>query len=394
MNPRQVSVLLIEKDSADARFTATTLANAKRASFKVEMCERMDSALERISKGGIDILLLDLNLPDSQGFETFRHARSAAVGMPIVVMSGLDDENMAMQAVEMGAQDYLIKGRLSGDSLARTVVFAIERQRKQTADRHRHEGKIIAFVGSKGGVGTTTVALNVASAIAQANKSAIAVELNGNFGTFSSQLGHVPESNLSDLLRLSSDKLSESEIDSRLVKFPWGLRVLFGPQLIEDFQQIEKKRAELLCDRLVHMADYVVVDLPDGWLAGSQVIAKRCHFGAVVLDNDPLSLTCAKVVIKQLAAAGASRPLLQAILVNRSETAVGLRISDITAVLECEVFGVISPATGLCQRAQEASTPFVLVAPQATPSAAVHDMVQKLLRQDSIAERAYRARTE
>jgi Flp pilus assembly CpaE family ATPase len=114
----------------------------------------------RLGRGEIDLILLDLSLPDSQGLGSLTAVRNAAPSVPVVVLTGLTDEDVAHEAVRCGAQDYLIKGELSGGSLARTLSYAMLRQRnqaralKQGADL----GRAVGFLGARGGVGTTTIA--------------------------------------------------------------------------------------------------------------------------------------------------------------------------------------------------------------------------------------------
>src|SRR5204862_1143637 len=91
----------------------------------------------RLAHSGVDVVLLDLGLPDSQGLDTFVRARRGAPNEPIVVISGLDDEQLALEAVRSGAQDYLVKGRIEGQLLARVLRYAIERKRAEEAVRAR-----------------------------------------------------------------------------------------------------------------------------------------------------------------------------------------------------------------------------------------------------------------
>src|SRR5207244_7742883 len=107
------------------------LGEVQAQAFDLERVGRLDHALTRLSRTGVDVVLLDLGLPDSQGLETFMRARRGAPNEPIVVISGLDDERLALEAVRSGAQDYLVKGRLEGHLLARVIRYAIERQRTE-----------------------------------------------------------------------------------------------------------------------------------------------------------------------------------------------------------------------------------------------------------------------
>src|SRR5207253_7121818 len=105
--------------------------------------------LTRLSRTGVDVVLLDLGLPDSQGIDTFVRARRGAPNEPIVVISGLDDERLALEAVRSGAQDYLVKGRIEGQLLARVLQYAIERRRAEDEVRAKeaHYRTILENIG-------------------------------------------------------------------------------------------------------------------------------------------------------------------------------------------------------------------------------------------------------
>ncbi len=129
MNPNPHHVVLIEDSRADARLIQEMLAQAGEKRFHLEWVDRLSAGLERLAAGGVDLVLLDLSLPDSQGLETFTRVQSQTDQIPIVILSGLDDESLAVDAVCQGAQDYLLKGEVTGVLLARSMRYAIERAR-------------------------------------------------------------------------------------------------------------------------------------------------------------------------------------------------------------------------------------------------------------------------
>ncbi len=389
MSRNEANVLLIEDNPGDVKLTSILLAGAANTTFHLETCERLGPGLQRLAQGGIDALLLDLSLPDSQGLATFERAHAASPTLPVVVMSNLDDEQIAMQAVEIGAQDYLVKGRVDSVTLTRALLFAVERQKQQKARTEQRTGKVLLFVGAKGGVGTTTVALNIASAIAHTKHRVIAVELRSDFGTFAPYLGSVPVNHLGSLGKLPLEGINEREILASLTEFPSGMKVLFGPQTNQDFGPIELQKAEVLLRTLSKMADYVVVDLPDATSEASRAAARVSKFGGVVLANDPVSVLCASRILGQLAAAGMSKPLMRAIAVNRSAAFDGMRLDDIAGQLGSEVVGLVVPAGDLCARAEKAGVPFVLLKPNHLASETILAMVQKLLAEDGIAVNAF-----
>ena len=134
-----IRVLQIEDNPADARLMRELVAEASSTGFTWENVERLNTATDLLRVQPFDLVLLDLSLPDSQGLETFNRLRPHAIGLPIVVLTGLDDESLGMQAVRAGAQDYLVKGQLDGKRLVRVLRYAIERKHSENDLRARIE---------------------------------------------------------------------------------------------------------------------------------------------------------------------------------------------------------------------------------------------------------------
>jgi len=134
---RVVRVLLIEDSVADADLIRDAFEDAaldpalSGAVFELEHLDRLRPGMERLLAGDVDVVLLDLSLPDSHGLETFSKLERTCPTTPIVVLSGLDDEQMAVRAVREGAQDYLVKGRVDGITLTRSIRYAVERKRSE-----------------------------------------------------------------------------------------------------------------------------------------------------------------------------------------------------------------------------------------------------------------------
>ncbi len=136
MADRPLTVLLVEDNPGDARLIAEMLREGGGDRYRLEHVDRLAPALARLSQGGIDVLLLDLSLPDTQGFETFRRAHEHAPDVPVVVLTGLDDQEVSRRAVQEGAQDYIPKGDVNAHGLVRSLLYAIERARGEV-DRAR-----------------------------------------------------------------------------------------------------------------------------------------------------------------------------------------------------------------------------------------------------------------
>ncbi len=122
-------MLLVEDNPTDKMLVEDELAHTTGSQFSVVHVDQLNDALARLGAERFDVVLLDLTLPDSNGFETFVRLHNAAPETPVVVLSGGADGQLAVQAVQAGAQDYLVKGRLGEEVLARSIRYAIERKR-------------------------------------------------------------------------------------------------------------------------------------------------------------------------------------------------------------------------------------------------------------------------
>ena len=141
MSNQPVAVLLIEDNDAEARVFQAMLAQEADPAFTVEHLSTLGAALERLARGRLDAILLDLSLPDSQGLKTFEQLHRAVSATPIVILTGIDDKALALDAVRQGAQDYLVKGHLDGDMLSRTIRHAIERKRSEAMLKREQIGR-------------------------------------------------------------------------------------------------------------------------------------------------------------------------------------------------------------------------------------------------------------
>lgn len=125
---KQINVLLIEDNPADTALIREMLKESRKIRFKLYNARRLKEGLEILDETPIHVLLLDLNLPDSSGIETFQKANEVISGIPIVILSAFDDEDIAIKAVKGEAQDYLIKGNVDSNLLVRSILYAIERK--------------------------------------------------------------------------------------------------------------------------------------------------------------------------------------------------------------------------------------------------------------------------
>lgn len=238
MNPSTLKGLLIDDDPDDTLLLMHLMSGPERPALKFSFtcAETLESGLKLLSAEPFDVILLDLMLPDSQGLETVLSVRRRSPEVPIVVLTGLRDESLALDALEHGAQDYQVKGNLKGGELKRAISHAVERQRLLTGLRNVIEGAPDGMVIVDGG-GT----IRYVNAAAQALLGAGGEPLAGK--PFPSPL----PSGRQGELRLATGPGEERIAELRVSDIEWKDRPakLLALRDITELRQVERLKAEV-----------------------------------------------------------------------------------------------------------------------------------------------------
>jgi two-component system sensor histidine kinase ChiS len=129
MSDTSIRILLVEDNPLDARLIREIMKNARVLAFELDSADCLSSALVKLGASSYNAVLADLTLPDSQGMETFWKLHNFSPVTPIIILTGTDDEELALELVQKGAQDYLIKGQLNRNQLERSIIYALERHK-------------------------------------------------------------------------------------------------------------------------------------------------------------------------------------------------------------------------------------------------------------------------
>lgn len=382
MENELINVLLVEDNPGDTRLIRELFREAKGFPTGLKCADRLSSALERLSEGGVDVVLLDLSLPDSKGFETFQKVHTHAKELPVIVLTGFDDEELAMRAVRDGAQDYMVKGTVNSQSLARSVRFAVERNKKTAAEsgpsRSAPPARILGFLASKGGAGATTVALNTAAVMAQLGKTVIALELRSYGGSFSLQTQQTPSRSLRYLLDLEAERIDAGEVRKCLVGLPSGVNVIFAPQKADEFREIQPAQAEAIIRAAGQMADYVVLDLPTEPGAITRHALATCDHLTLVVERNPSAVQAGARTVQLLKHWGLEGRSFSAVIVIRDALSGFMTPAELEGRLGCPVAGVVPPAAELCVQSSRTGTPFALLERDNLASASLIALAEKL----------------
>jgi len=332
---------------------------------------------------GADVVLLDFSLADSSGFDTFAAVRVRTPDAPIVVLAAAEEEELAVRAVREGADDYLLKRQLNGAALVRTVQGAIDRSHASTGRGAGAPGKqpgtVLGFAGVKGGIGVTTLALNVAAALTRSHGRVIAIEFEPGCAGFALQLRKAPGIEAGNLLSLDAIRIDRRELKSSLVELPFGLRVLFGPAGAPEGGTIRPEQAEALFQAARHLADYVVVDLPPLSSAAARIVAPHCNQVVLIVDPEVACVAASAMAAELLRSWTKGQSELRAVIVNRTPLVSLVSRNDIRSQVKSEILGLIPHDMELCASPCQAGVPFVISRPDSLTANALVELADRLI---------------
>jgi len=324
------------------------------------------TALAKANSEKPDLILLDLMMPDLDGYEVARRLRgdTALAHIPIIMFTAktmLDDK---VAGFEAGADDYLTKPTHPSELIAH-VKALLARTQSTRAAAAPQTAFVAGFMGAKGGVGTTTLAVNFAASAAQAGQEVLLVDLNPGSGAVGLMLGLSPTLALSSLLSKPVADLTQRTLTSYIIAHACGIRVLAGQSAPSEASLLSNvAQWEAALKTLGTMCKLLVLDLGTGLPELTRRILPSV--GALVVAADPtrLALTQAKTLLNELANVGQAAGRVEVAMVNRAPSSTQISIQQAEQLVGHKVAGVVSPAAELAYQANEVGTPMVLLRPE------------------------------
>ena len=354
-----VKILVADDDAMLQRLIMNTL---KLEQYEVVIASDGQQALELARSEKPDLIILDVMMPIKNGFEVCADLRKIpeTAALPVIILSGLGQVQEKIAGLKAGADEYVTKPIDPRELLTRVEMLLLRNRvlRESSAQR---AGRVTCVIGAKGGVGTTTLAVNLAALLSSQDRSTIIVELRPDFGTVAVQLKLTPAQNLSNIRDLEPAALTDQLVERLLADTSYGGRALCGPQRVQEFGPIDAKLAGSLLARLVMLADDVVVDLPS--TSGELVEAAVRSAGNVIvtLEADIAGVAAAEKRLQQLQ--GYEKSLrMHPVVVNRQGTML-LSMREIETRLNHSLSGMLPPATDVMGVSIQYGSPLAVFQP-------------------------------
>jgi pilus assembly protein CpaE len=338
MQTKTLKILLIEDSAEYAELVQTWISPGGEIAFALNWTDSLAAGLKRLSQGDVDVILLDPGLPDSNGLETFTRTRAHAPGVPVIILSAGDSELLALQMIQEGAEDYLVKSACNRKLLVRALQY--------TLLRHKHLGttgteapsdhaKVIGVIGAKGGVGTTTIACNLAAELRlQTPNKVLLADLDTQAGTVSFLMSADVKYSMLDAIGIVQE-LDQASWEQLVANAGDGLHILPSPYLLGS-GELEAAQIRQVLTLARPMYDWMVLDLGRLNVISRGMLDVVNQVFVVTTIGIP-ALYEAKRVIDALARAGVEGDRLR-LIVNEIEETHTLSGKQLTQIFGTQVY--------------------------------------------------------
>ena len=326
-----------------------------------------------------DLIILDIMMPGMDGLEVCRRLRAnpRTADIPILVVTAKAQPEDRIEALEAGADDYLskpvdpvqLRARVEG-LLAAPARVQTEAEPAPPVPVERVPGtRVIGFLGCKGGVGTSTVAANVAVALARdvaQDREIALMALHSDSASLALQLGLRPERGVETLAPKSADDLNVSTIQAHMTRHESGVMVLSGLlNPARSLPSLDGEQADAIVRNLGAEVDYELVDMGTGLGAVNQALLPQLNYLVVVVEPQRVALLQAQSLLARLDDVGMSAQRMGLALVNKTPMAVSLNKEAVAIFLQREVVCVAFAAPELVYHAAEQGVPIMMLRPEA-----------------------------
>ena len=373
-------ILLIEDDQ-DYVLLVTTVLSACGDEFELQSAALLAAGLVLIDGYLPDLILVDLSLPDSSGYQTFQQVRERAPTTPIVVLTGLDDDHLATRAIEDGAQDYLVKTLIQPRLIARCVNMALSRQKRETSATSV-SGTVLSFIGSKGGVGTSTTVVNIAALLAQNGYETIAIELQqGHPGSLSLYSQSDSSHGFNSLLKKPADAITPCDLQACLVEARSRLYLLYPTLSTGTWRAPGADHIHAIIAAARKTSRFVLLDLPSRVDEGIAEALRLSDYVSIIVDREPSSIHCGAAFLEQIRLAISRSKEVRLVVVNRTNLEPPLPMHELHRQLKLDPLVIIPEAAATLALSHAAGIPLAVLDPEDAFSLAHLELTDHLLQE-------------
>lgn len=358
-------ILIIDDDVDTLKLVGLML---ERQGYQITVANNGAQGISKASAEIPDLILLDVMMPDMDGYEVTQQLRNepSLAHIPIIMFTAKSMVDDKVAGFEAGVDDYLTKPTHPAELTAhvKAVLARSHQARAVAVPAGRDKAAVLAFLGARGGMGTTTLTINVASALQETGHDVIVAEMNPGRSSLALDLGIKEPSGLSSLLTRSLKDIHLRSVDAELISHRSGLRLLVGdhrPSEIELEQAVPQMEA--VVSNLAAMATVVIVDLGIGGRPYVKPLLELADRVILVVEPVYPSDRFALALLDDLVSSGYGRHKINVALVTKMRTSLQVPWKTLQDQLGVELAGIISPAPEQAHQASQSGSPIYSTQP-------------------------------
>ncbi|MCC6804161.1 MAG: response regulator [Anaerolineae bacterium] len=377
-------ILVVDDDIDSLKLIGLML---QRNGYEVVAANSGTQALTRASADKPDLIILDIMMPDMNGYEVSRRLRrnQETANIPIIMFTAktLIDDKVA--GFEAGADDYLTKPTHPAELASRVKAILMRSSTAKPPTGTLSKGATIGFLGAKGGVGTTTLALNVAVARLLAGENPIVADFRLGMGSMGLSFGLSRTTTMAEVLSHPVDDIRPRLIENELAIHPSGLRALLSSaRPAETSIEYSVDAAIAVIHALRSMGKPTVFDLGSGLTPMSFRLQREIDQLVIVVDPVFITLNMAREILHELDANRFDPSRVHVVVVNRAAASAPPSWNEVEQMLGREIRAVISLASELVSQALQANVPAVMFQPSAIASSQMIKLAEDLYNRSKI----------
>jgi pilus assembly protein CpaE len=362
-------ILVVDDDVDTLRLVGMML---QRQGYQIVAANNGQQALAMAQNENPDLIILDVMMPDMDGYEVTRQLRSFPVTRltPIIMFTAKSQVDDKVSGFEAGVDDYLTKPTQPRELFAH-VKAILMRARKTSAPvqvetvAKRERGYVIGILGAKGGVGCTTIAMNLGVSLQmRAQRSVTVAELRPGEGTLAFDLGYLQADGLTRLLTKKISEITASDVENELILHKSDVKVLMASFRPADVKlNLNADKIEAIARHLMYTSQYVVLDLGPGISASTEKILEICNEVLIPLEPWPIIVQRTQLLVDELTGRGFGESRLNTIMYNRTRTELQMSLSTVQQTFKHPISVVFTPAPEIAYQASRSNTPMVIQQP-------------------------------
>jgi pilus assembly protein CpaE len=382
-------ILIIDDDLDTLRLVGLML---QRQGYQISAATNGQQGLDKAFDESPDLILLDIMMPDMDGYEVTRRLRSnpSTMETPILMFTAKTQTEDKVIGFEVGANDYLTKPTHPSELQSRVKTLlarANEKKGGRDSGRDAGAGFVIGVISARGGLGTTTVTLNVAAGLHVRTKNEVIVaEMLPGRGALALELGVSGSKGLVDLLSISKlSDITRDNLRESLTHHGSGLALLLASDRPRDMHLVSQSAnyAEI-ASRIGGLARFAVLDLGSVLQTFTEKVLAHCDEILVVLEGNPNTIISTKSLIEDLVAFGVRIHNISAVLNNRIRSDTQLPTSQVQSKLNHEVLTTLTPAPELFMQATRLQTPAILCQPDSLTARQINKIVEFIVEREAL----------